>query len=271
MPDAGTDHPPTNAPTEASPSADWRTLLAAGKHREARNAYLVSGEEDPSVRAALTALHDTVELLRERSFDRAAERIGRLEEHPGIVDWGAVDAELATLKESAAALDQREPDRARELLLQVEDAIFPGEVLTQLGTTYIYDSDLGEAERLFRLAIDADARQYRALTNLGNVALEQGDVDEAISLYQRALAIDEEFPNAHHNLGVAYRRKGQLTKSVKSLRRAQRSQQRVEVSKARESMGKWAGPGITKNLKWVMWAVVIGGVYLVLRATGQIG
>ena len=104
-------------------------------------------------------------------------------------------------------------------------------------------------------------------TSSGCIRLMNQDI---IDLYERALKIDENFPNAHHNLGVAYRKKGQLNKSVRSLRRAQRTQQRHEVAEARESIGKWAGPNFGKYMKWIVWGAVIVAGYFLLRAAGYI-
>lgn len=261
---------PLGAPAQDAPALDWRGLLMQRRYAAARNAYLVSGEQDNAVRSALAALVDALELVRERSFEKACQRIERLEDPATIVPWESVAAEVKALRASAAALDRREPDAARAELKAVVAHWFPAESLTQLGTSQIYDDDLEGAEASFMAAIELDPEHYRAITNLGNVLLEQGRVDEAIELYQRALKVDEEFPNAHHNLGVAYRRKGQLSKSVRSLRRAQKTQHRHEVVEARESIGKWAGPGFAKSLKWVVYGAIAVGVYFILRANGFI-
>ncbi len=249
---------------------DWRELTVQGRFSAARNAYLVSGEQDQEVRAALNAFVDIQELLRERSFGRAGERLDRLEVRPEFAPWEQIEEELKVLKDSAAALDRRDPDLARELLAALTDPWFAGEVMTQLGTTLVYDGNMEEAGALLERAIEVDPQHYRALTNLGNLALEDGRVDDAIELYERALKIDENFPNAHHNLGVAYRKKGQLNKSVRSLRRAQRTQQRHEVAEARESIGKWAGPGFGKYFKWLIWGAILVGGYYLLKMTGYI-
>lgn len=258
------------ASVNADTGHSWRELLERRRFTAARNAYLVAGEQDVNVRAALNALVDVQELVRERSFEKAHKRIERLEQRPAIVPWDEMAAEILALKASSSALDRRDPDSAREQLAEVEASWFPAESLSQLGTSLIYDDDLTGAEESFLAAIDLDPDHYRAITNLGNVLLEQGRVDEAIELYQRALKVDEEFPNAHHNLGVAYRRKGQLSKSVRSLRRAQKTQHRHEVAEARESIGKWAGPGFAKTIKWIVYGAIAVGGYFILRATGFI-
>lgn len=265
------NQPEVESGSNESRALEWRELMAAGRYAAARNAYLVGDGENQDVRATLNALADISELLRERSFNRALERLARLEEFAPTVDIAEIETELAAFKEAGAALDRREPEAARELMLALNSDWFESERLTQLGTTYVYDSNLEEAERHFLKAVELDPQHYRALTNLGNVALERGEVDQAIELYEQALKIDDQFPNAHHNLGVAYRKKGQLAKSVRSLRRAQRTQQRHDVAEARESLGKWAGPNTARYFKWGIWALIIVAGYFLLRAAGYLG
>ncbi len=256
------------ADTEAGP--EWLQLVAQRRFEAARNAYIITGAPDPTVRAGLNALVDVFELVRERSYGRAADRIERMEDRPAFVPWDELIEDLGILKSSASALDLRKPDRARELLETLEGTWFEAEKLSQLGTCHIYESDPAAAMQHFERAIELDPKHYRALTNLGNVLLEEEHVDEAIELYQRALKLDEDFPNAHHNLGVAYRKKGQLSKSVRSLRRAQKTQRRHEVAEARENIGKWAGPNFSKYFKWIIYGLIALGVYVLLRATGYL-
>lgn len=250
---------------------DWRELLAQRRFTAARQTYFVTGEPDLPIKSALAALADVEDLVHERSFAKAIERIERLEGPAAIVPWEELVADLRVLEEAAKELDKRDPDAAAAVLARLAPTTwFPSERHTQLGTVGIYDSKLTEAQEHFEEAIRIDPRHYRALTNLGNVALEQGRVDEAIEHYQAALKLNEEFANAHHNLGVAYRRKGHLNKSVKSLRRAQRSQQRHDAAVARESLGKWTGKSGGKYLKWLLWGAAAIGAYFILKSMGYI-
>lgn len=269
-PDSGTEaHQTTPPPPEGV--KDWRVLLAERRFAVAKQAHLLTPDADPRVRTALAALADVEDLVHERSFGKAVERIGRLEQPADVVPWPALVDQLRVLEESAAQLDKRDPDAAGAVLARLDETtFFPAEYHTQLGTVSIYDSDLPAAQAHFEKAVELDPRHYRALTNLGNVALEQGQVDAAIEHYQAALKVNEEFANAHHNLGVAYRRKGHLNKSVKSLRRAQRTQQRHEAAVARESLGKWTGKSGGKYLKWLLWGAAAVGAYLILKAAGYL-
>lgn len=258
----------TPTPTPAPP--DWRQLLQDRRLVAARQAYLMTGGDDQGLKTALSALADVEELLHERSFRKAVDRIERLEQPVDVVPWPDLVAQLKVLQESAAQLDRRDPDAALEKLKAMpKDNWFPAEFLTQMGTVHIYDSQLDTAKEEFEAAVALDPKHYRALTNLGNVALEQGRVDDAIENYQAALRLNEEFSNAHHNLGVAYRRKGHLNRSVKSLRRAQRTQQKHDAAVARESLGKWTGGKAgSKYLKYALWGAAAVGIYLILKAAG---
>jgi tetratricopeptide (TPR) repeat protein len=225
-------------------------------------------EEGAAIRVALSALADVEELVRERSFAKAQERIRRLEEPAAIAPWDDLVADLERLRASARALDQRDPDAAVATLEELGSTWFPAEVYTQLGTASIYDDRLEDARAHFEAALELDPQHYRALTNLGNVALEDGRVDDAIEAYEQALKLNETFPNAHHNLGVAYRRKGMVHKSVRSLRAAQRAQQRQEAAEARESLGRIGAGSGAKIIRWVAYAVVAVALYLLLKNRG---
>jgi tetratricopeptide (TPR) repeat protein len=270
-PASAPDQPVSLDHTPGAQSLDWRQALTERRFISARQAYIVSGGTDQPTLAALTALSDVQELVHERSFDKAAKRIERLEAPAPLVPWAELFAQLELLKAVAGHLDRRDPDAAGNALAELpEDSWFPSEYLTQLGTVRIYDSDLGAAQTAFEAAVTIDPKHYRALTNLGNVALEQGRVDAAIEYYQAALKINEEFSNAHHNLGVAYRRKGHLNKSVKSLRRAQRTQQKHDAAVARESLGKITGSSGAKYLKYLLWGAAAVGIYFILKAAGYL-
>lgn len=260
---------PPQAPASSPPG--WRDLLDQRRYGASRHAYLLAGGDDPGIRTALAALADVEELVHERSFAKAIERLRRLEGPLALVPWAELMAQLELLASAATQLDKRDPDAAAELIQGLDESTwFPAEYHTQLGTIAIYDSRLEEARAEFEKAVTIDPKHYRALTNLGNVALEQGQVDAAIEHYQAALALNDEFSNAHHNLGVAYRRKGHISKSVRSLRRAQRTHQKHEAAVARESLGKLTGQAGAKYLKYALWAAAAVGVYLILKATGYL-
>lgn len=260
---------------------DWRDLLEQRRFNAAKKAYLVAkyaasgmaaldtGADDDSTRAALTALADVEDLLRERRYKKALERLTRFEARPTIAPWHALEADLAALVEVGSALDRRDGDEAMAQLEPLAATWFRAEALTLQGTAQIYIGDPDAAKDSFEDALAIDPEHYRALTNLGNLELEEGDVDVAIQQYERAIKINDQFANAHHNLGVALRRKGQVAKSVRQLRRAQRLTYRQDAADARESFtGGLRGRRAGSLLKWVMWVAIGAVVWWVLRSQG---
>lgn len=262
---------------ETVPALSWRELVAARRFTVARHAYLLelsntpgAGQGDEPTRAALSALADVEDLVRERSYAKAKTRIERMEVRGPLAPWEAILADLDALAVTAKSLDKREPQEALAGLEPLTASWLLAEVITQRGTAQIYLGELAEAQESFAAALEVDPQHYRALTNLGNVALEEGRIDDAIDFYERAIKLNDQFANAHHNLGVAYRRKGHLSKSVRSLRKAQRVAQRHETTQARESISQWSGARGSKVIKWVVYAVI--GVVLVwfLRSQGYL-
>lgn len=260
--------------------ADWRELLELRRFNAAKQAYLVATyagagrlaadaeSDDDAVRAALTALADVEDLLRERRYAKAGERIARLQHKPPLAPWHDLEADIEALAAVGKALDKRDPEQALADLDRLGDTWFVAEASTLRGTAQAYLGDGVAAKACFEAAVAVDPKHFRALTNLGNVALEEGDVDGAIARYREALAVNEEFSNAHHNLGVAYRRKGDLGKSVRHLRRAQRLAYRQDAAEARESFMKAGGARFGGALKWVLWVAIGAAVWWVLRSQG---
>lgn len=255
---------------DAAPGAvSWQQLVAEGRVEWAMAVYF-KGERDAVVWQALTGLKELQAALRESGYARAQRLLAGLERVPDLLDWVALEAQLEALKQAAEQLGKREPERALEALAGVGQPILLAEAETLRGTARIFLGEPEAARDAFSAALTLDPKQYRAQTNLGNLELEDGRTDEAIALYQRALAANPEFANAHHNLGVAYRRKGQIGKSVGSLRKAQRANQRRMREEARETLRKGVGSGLGKYGKWLLYAAAAVAAYLVLRGLGTI-
>ena len=278
----GVELSPEQAATQGD-LPDWRDMLEARRFNAAKKAYLVAkyaasglpplerGADDDATHSALTALADVEDLLRERRYKKALERLNRLEGRPTIAPWHALEADLSTLADVGSALDRRDGEEALTQLGPLAATWFRAEALTLQGTAQIYVGDPEAARASFEDAVAVDPEHYRALTNLGNIALEDGEVDEAIEFYGRALKINDEFANAHHNMGVALRRKGHVAKSVRQLRRAQRLAYRQDAAAARESFtGGMKGRRAGSVLKWVLWVAIGAAVWWVLRSQGII-
>jgi tetratricopeptide (TPR) repeat protein len=60
-----------------------------------------------------------------------------------------------------------------------------------------------EAERLYRIVLGADDRNFDALYRLGLIRLQQGRFGDAAKLFRRATKVDRGSADAHHHLAVA--------------------------------------------------------------------
>ena len=274
MTDDGRAPAPAAAVTE-DPTR-WREVARSGRFDLAfRQRLLAVGEETeadvPHDAVALRTLGEVQGLLHDKAWTRAERRLEQIETWPDWIDREAVTRDVTRLAASGRILDRRDVDAALEELAAFEGeppGAFEAERLTQLGTARILDDEAEAARRCFEEALDADPHHPRAIVNLGNVALEAGEVDRAIELYQRALEIDDSFSNAHHNLGVAYRRKGEIGKSVRALRRAQRADRSRDASAAREDVRGLGQRLSGRPLRWLLWALVAGGVVWFLLQRG---
>jgi tetratricopeptide (TPR) repeat protein len=127
-----------------------------------------------------------------------------------------------------AALRRRDFLRAeRELtdLLAASPAPDPPErafLLNKRGVARVYAKRLEAAQEDFFAATQSVANYPPALTNLGNLLLERGEVQAAIASYEAAIAADPQYALAHVNLAAAYKRAGRVEDAVRTLRHAQR-------------------------------------------------
>lgn len=83
---------------------------------------------------------------------------------------------------------------------------------------------LGEAERLYRLILSADARHADALHLLGVVAFQSGRHPLAAELIAKAIGINRRIAAYHSNLGNALKEIGRLDEAVAAYRMALRLQ-----------------------------------------------
>ena len=135
---------------------------------------------------------------------------GRFEASTG---QGMLDFELSELREDVVRALQRhgelDPKKRTAYDLYLE-----GCRLDEDETTF------GQAEDLYRRAIELDPELANAVTNLGNVRFRRGCPQEAEELYQRALAIDADQPEAYYNLGFLYYERGEASRAVPCFQRA---------------------------------------------------
>lgn len=73
---------------------------------------------------------------------------------------------------------------------------------------------MGEAEALYRRALELDPWLAIAYTNLGNICFRRGDEDQAEGLYLKALEIEATQPEAQYNLGYVMLERGRAADAV---------------------------------------------------------
>lgn len=91
---------------------------------------------------------------------------------------------------------------------------------SKLGSLYLADNRLKEAETAFRRALEIRGDYTPALINLGTVAAVQKYYPAAIVLFQEAIKTDPESPRTYRLLGEAYLQNKQGTLGLASLDKA---------------------------------------------------
>lgn len=84
---------------------------------------------------------------------------------------------------------------------------------TNLGNIAFRRQNIEAAEVLYRKALELDARQPEAQYNLGYMMLERGQANEAIPFFLGAIEVDPDFADAHFNLAMAYEHAGNPSKA----------------------------------------------------------
>jgi tetratricopeptide (TPR) repeat protein len=127
-----------------------------------------------------------------------------------------------------AAMEQRNPERARQLYLQAlglrSDA---PDVHYGLATVCFQLKDLPSAAYHFKEVTRLDPQRAGAYINLGAIYNLLDQVDDAIPALRRAIQLDPHRAEAYYNLGLVYRRKGQRDMAVQAYREALRVNPRM--------------------------------------------
>lgn len=115
-----------------------------------------------------------------------------------------LEESAGTLVEAASLYQQileRKPDHAPACI--------------NLGTIFYNRRDFAGAERMYRLATEADAEYALAFFDLGNVLDEMQRLQEAIAAYERAIKIVPQYADAHYNLALAYERQNERRRALR--------------------------------------------------------
>ncbi len=108
----------------------------------------------------------------------------------------------------------RQPERLEPASSPAQDT----EILFQAGLRRQQAENLGEAEALYRMAIEADPKNLSALNNLGVICMSQLRDAEAIDIFTRLIDVKGDWADPYYNLACLYGRQGNVQKSLWNLK-----------------------------------------------------
>lgn len=131
-------------------------------------------------------------------------------------------------QQARAAMEQRNPERARQLYLQALGIRSDSpDVHYGLATVCFQLKDLPSAAYHFKEVTRLDPLRAGAYINLGAIYNLLDQLDEAIPALRRAIQLDSHRAEGYYNLGLVYRRKGQQELAVQAYREAIRINPRM--------------------------------------------
>ena len=127
-----------------------------------------------------------------------------------------------------AAMEQRNPERARQLYLQALGLKSDSpDIHYGLATICFQLKDLPSAAYHFKEVTRLDPLRAGAYINLGAVYNLLDQLDDAIPALRRAIQLDSHRGEGYYNLGLVYRRKGQPELAIQAYREAVRINPRM--------------------------------------------
>ena len=224
----------------------FRELIALRTIMKLRRAHKTVPQISRAVEALSAKLRDVGDPLTELKIYTDGKRIrvevdGRsMEAESGQLLLNFNEAELSKLLEfrqpdTAAAERERRftADRWFQTGLELEQTGAPAEevigayqkaidldshaagAMVNLGTLHFNARKWREAERYYRLALEADPDYPLAHFDLANLYDERGDRTKAAEHYQAALKISPNYADAHYNIALLYQGSNQPMKAVR--------------------------------------------------------
>lgn len=124
-------------------------------------------------------------------------------------------ANKSLFEKAQRAMDEKRYEAAVSLLVRLHNADSKDfQAWTELGTAYLMQGKLGEAENAYRCAIRERPPFGLALFNLGKLLMSQNKFDEAIEPLAKAVEVLPMSADANHLLGEAYLRLKKGSKAV---------------------------------------------------------
>lgn len=115
------------------------------------------------------------------------------------------DEHKALFKEAITILQEDEPDKAQELLInliKLQPNISNAHL--NLGIILLTKKSYSKAELSFNKAVKLNSENIFALNQLGILYREQGEFSKSKASYQKAIDINSDYAFAHLNLGILY-------------------------------------------------------------------
>lgn len=104
-------------------------------------------------------------------------------------------------KQATAFYSDNNQVRTMDLILQINEKDRTGQDWLLLGNVMADSLRMEDAVYMYKKAIEADKKCYRAYYNLGNYYFERGQYQEALDNYTKASKIKEENPYIYYNMG----------------------------------------------------------------------
>ena len=116
-------------------------------------------------------------------------------------------------KQAVAFYNDNNYTKAIDLILQINENERSAQDWLILGNIYADKERSEDAVYMYKKAIAADKKYYKAYYNLGNYYADRGDYDSAISYYTEASKLKYDNPYIYYNLGCMYLKKNMLNKA----------------------------------------------------------
>lgn len=107
-----------------------------------------------------------------------------------------------------------------ELKARLADNADCGVTHYNLGTAYVAQGRLIEAEAELLRAIECSPTMAEAYVQLGGLAMNKGDLDRCLEMNEKAATHWPHFAVPYGNMGFVFMQKGELDKAEKALKRA---------------------------------------------------
>lgn len=150
--------------------------------------YLLQTVNDPDKKCIQTSIFSDGELLQTVEDDLAS---------------GMIESELRDLIKSTHKERQEEFEF---LFARLKDAFESNDVdqINYLGVALTYKRLYGEAESLFRRAVEIDPNAHESLSYLGQILLLRKNYKEAAEVFGRCVELRPKFADYRNNLGEAF-------------------------------------------------------------------